>query len=334
MVACKKESDLKPSSNPQVDPLEVTSGAPGAVIILTGSGLADMKSIIFETDMVPAPFNPAFNNNNAVVFRVPDTASAGQQDIILTNSLDKEVRVSFNVTPLPSVSTVSDYNFIPGETEIILSGNYLNDVDQVVLSGTEIAVTIVSKSQRQMVVSFPETDLPRVKLDISSNAGEVTTAQEFVNVNEAFKIFTDTYENGFENASWGPAGVDNAIFKAGAASFRMTYGMGNWSANGFANWGAGMNYNPDYTFLTFWIRGGSQDYVLYLTGDQRVGGYGNADRSVPVNVPANVWTYVKLSLSDLDLWSNGDNFKQLGLWIAGPDAQDETMYLDDVLFIK
>jgi len=334
VVSCKKDDKLAPSNNPQVDPLELTSGPPGTVIILTGSGLASMKSIIFETDSVPAGFNPAFNNDHAVVFRVPDTASAGQQDIILTNSLDKQLRVPFNVTPLPSIASVSDYNFTPTETQLTLTGNYLTDVTSVVLTGTSDAATIVSKSQRQLVIILPATDLSRTKLDITSEVGEITTTQEFVNLNQAFKIFTDTYQNGFENASWGPASISSTTFKSGNASFSMTYGKGNWSANGFANWGDGMAYDADLKFLSFWIKGGSQDYTLYLTGDQRAGGYGNSDKSVPILVPATVWTYVRLDLADLELWNKGNVFKQLGLWIEGPDAQDETMYLDDVIFFK
>lgn len=333
-VSCKKDDKLSPSGNPQADPLEVTSGPPGTVIVLTGQGLAGMKSIVFETGNVPAGFNPAFNNDHALVFRVPDTAAAGQQDIILTNMLDKQLRVPFNVTPLPSVATVSDYNFTPAVTQLTLSGNYLNDVTEVTLTGTDTKATIVSKSQRQLVVTLPQTEVSRTKLDIRSQAGEITTTQEFVNVDQAFRLFTDTYQNGFEGWGWGAVTISTATFKSGNASSKMVYGKGSWSANGMANWGDGMAKNADLKFLSFWIKGGSQDYTLFLTSDGRAAGFGNADRSTPIRVPAGVWTYVRLDLADIGLWSKGNAFKQLGLWIEGPDAQDETFYLDDVIFFK
>lgn len=333
-ASCKKDDNLAPSGNPQADPLEVTFGPPGTVIVLTGQGLASMKSIVFETGNVPAGFNLAFNNDHALVFRVPDTAAAGQQDIILTNVLDKQIRVPFNVTPLPSVTSVSDYNFTPAVTQLTLTGNYLNDVTSVTLTSTGEEATIVSKSQRQLVITLPTTEVNRTKLDVKSEAGEMTTTQEFINLGQAFKIFTDTYQNDFEGWGWGAVEISNTTFKSGNASSKMIYGKGSWSANGMANWGDGMVKNADLKFLSFWIKGASQDYSLYLTSDGRAEGFGNSDKSTPIRVPAGAWTYVRLDLADIGLWSKGNAFKQLGLWIEGPDAQDETFYLDDVIFFK
>jgi len=51
-------------------------------------------------------------------------------------------------------------------------------------------------------------------------------------------------------------------------------------------------------------------------------------------VPAKVWTYFKIPLSKLKLWDKGTPVKQLGFRIKGPDAQDETFYIDDLLLVK
>jgi hypothetical protein len=147
-----------------------------------------------------------------------------------------------------------------------------------------------------------------------------------------YKIFTDDYGNGFENGSWGPASVSSDFAKSGVKSFKAGYNKGNWSADGFANWN-GVASMPEYNYLSFWVKGASADYTLYVTGDARAGGYGNSDRSVPIAVPANVWTYFKIPMSTLELWKKGP-MKQLGFWIEGPEKQDEAFYFDDVILVK
>lgn len=185
---------------------------------------------------------------------------------------------------------------------------------------------------------MPDTDAGRVKLQITNSSGQMVTGQEFVNIDNAFPLFTDDYQNGVANNSWGPATTttESANVKTGTTSFAATYNKGNWSMDGFANWNQGIEnlQAKGFNYLTFWVKGASQDYTLYLTCDGRPNAFGNSDRDVPINVKAGVWNYYKLALSDIKLWSKGASFKQIGWWIAGPDAQNETFYFDDVLFVK
>ncbi|TDQ06344.1 cell shape determination protein CcmA [Pedobacter metabolipauper] len=331
--ACTKE-EQKPeaSNNPKANALEVAEGAAGTVVSITGSNLGGMKSILFEKDSVFAPFNPVLNNDNAIIFRVPDDAAGGPQNIIITNTLNKQISIPYKVIALPTVSSVSNYNF-SANGQLTLTGNNLGDVTTALFTGTTVSAEIVSKSKRELVLRFPASTVTSGTLTITNSTGPITTTQVFVNLDNAYKIFTDTYSNGFENASWGPAEVSSTFAKSGTYSFKAGYNKGNWSADGFANWN-GVPNMPEYKFLSFWVKGGSADYTLYVTGDQRAGGYGNADRTVPVAIPANVWTYFKIPMATLELWKKGGDFKQLGFWIAGPDAQDEAFYFDDVIFIK
>lgn len=333
--SCTKEVNnvTSPSSSPQVTKAEPELGASNVLITLTGSGLGSIRSVVFSKDSVSASFNPILNTGNALMFRIPTDAIPGEQDIIITNSLGVAVKVPFNVLGLATIIDVSDYNF-EANSQLTLTGKNLNDVDRVVFNGTTTEIEIISKTATQLVLKFPATVLNSAKLDIYNLAGRITTTQEFVNIANAFHIFIDNYENGFENASWGPASVSNTVSKRGSASFMATYNQGNWSADGFANWNDGLTYSADYKFLSFWIKGGLIDHTFYITGDQRAGGYGNSDRSMPILVPANVWTYYKIKMSDLELWKKGNVFKQLGWWIPGPDNANETIYFDDVILIK
>ncbi|AFD07541.1 IPT/TIG domain-containing protein [Solitalea canadensis] len=335
MQSCTQEAEpaAEASANPKADKLDPGSAKGNEVLTLTGSGLGEITSIVFDKGDVPAPFNPVYNTDKSLIFRVPDTANGGEQNIIITNKIGKQFSVPFNVIALPLVSTVSNYNFVEG-TQITLSGNNLEDVSSVVLNGSSDEATIVSKNKKQLVIKMPASNANTVSLVITNPTGPITTTQEFVNLDKAFKIFADNYENGFENGSWGPAEVSSEYIKSGSKSFKATYNKGNWSADGFANWNAGCAYSPDFKYLSFWVKGASADYVLYITGDQRAGGYGNSDRSAPIVIPANVWTYFKIPLSSLGLWAKGNTFKQLGFWIEGPDKQNESFYFDDVIFVK
>lgn len=335
ITACKKDesgtSEYEPGSL-SVNRIEPDSAAGGSVLIAKGSGLGSIISIVFETDSVPATFNPVFNNEDAIVFRVPDTASGGQQNIVFTNSAGNTVKVPFRVLALPSVAEVSNYNFTQG-TQITLTGNNLGDVNAVGLTGSTEKATIISQSKKELVITIP-TSITRATLVLTNSSGSATTTQEFINLSKAFQFFTEDYMNGFSNGSWGPAEISGTVAKSGTKSFMATFNKGNWSVDGFANWNGGAAFSPDYKFVSFWIKGGSIDYTVYLTADQKTAGYGNADTSTPLRVPANVWTYFKLPISDVGLFAKGGGLQQLGFYIQGPDAGNETLYFDDVILIK
>ena len=336
LTACKKDSDGSPdykAGNPtgSIAPGEASGGT---VVTVTGSGLGQMRTIVFEKNNVPASFQQNLNTESAIVFRVPDTAFGGQQNIIFTNVNGTQLTVPFKVIALASVTGVSNYNYSADEN-ITLTGNNLDDVSAVVFDGTTIAPAIVSKTRKELVLKMPANDLTDAKLKITNGSGTVVTTQSFVNLDNAYNIFTEGYDNGWQDGSWTPSAVSSTVAKHGTKSFAANYPKGAWQAEGFANWWPGVEYSAAYKYLAFWVKGGTTDNTYYLTTDTR-GGFGNSDQRVPIAVPKNVWTYVKLPLSDLDLWKGGtaDRMKQLGWWVKGPNDAAETIYFDDVILIK
>jgi len=335
--ACEKDKD----GTPDVKPGNMASGmlspaeaGGGDLLTLSGSGIGDIRSIVFEKNNVPAPFTPTLNTESNLIFHVPDTAYGGSQNVIFTNSAGKTLSVAFNVLAFASVSDVSNYNFTEG-VEITLTGNNLEDVSKVVFTGTAEEIDIVSKSRKTLVIKMPATEIARSTLDITNSTGKITTTQEFVNLDKALQIFTDGYGPDYGDNSWGDGAVISTTeFKSGTKSISKTYAKGNWHVFGFANWWPGTASDPAYKYFSFWVKGAAADHILYITGDKRTGGFGNGDQSAPVNVPANVWTYYKIPLSTLNLWATGSPFNQIGFWIKGPDNQDEKFYLDDVILIK
>jgi hypothetical protein len=315
------------------------SAAGGSVVTLMGTGLGDIRTILFEKQNVPANFQPTLNTEGTLIFRVPMEATGGTQNVIFTNSAGQSVSVPFKVLAYPTVNDVSNYNFTKGSV-ITLTGNNFDDVTAVALAdsvkGISDAATIVSKSKKELVVQMPGTTLGRATLSITNGTGRIRTKQEFVNVDQAYQIFADSYSTGFQDASWGDAGaVSNKEIRSGSSSIGKTFQKGNWHLIGFANWSSSaIAYSPDYTYVTGWIKGASADYSLYLTTDASAAGFGGFDEKNRIDVKAGTWTYFKLKLSDIDFWAPGKTLKQVGFRIKGPDKQDETFYFDDLLIVK
>src|SRR6185312_9672704 len=103
--------------------------------------------IVFDKNSAPSGFYSTLNTDKAILFRVPDTAAGGNQQIVLTNSAGKSLSIPFKVLAYPSVTSVTNYNFTEG-TEITLTGLNLADVTSIVLSGTTDEVDIVSAESK------------------------------------------------------------------------------------------------------------------------------------------------------------------------------------------
>jgi IPT/TIG domain len=335
IASCQKDQNGSPAGEPSENPtgalIRPDSGSGNTVLILEGSGLSDMRTIVFDNKNVPATFNPNFNTDKSLVFRVPDTAFGGPQKIIFTNSLGKQLVVPFRVIALASVSSASQYSFSGGEN-ITLTGNNLDNVSTVVYDVAGTSATIVSKTRKTMVITMPASTVVSTKLRITNASGAITTTQEFINADQAFVFFRDGYGSGEQDASWGdPGGVYATQKISGTASYGKNYQKGNWHQMGF---GWNQIGRGSYNYLSFWMKGGLIDHEIFVGSNQSANGFRAYNSYEKIDVKAGVWQYYKLSLTTLDLWRNGATFNQLGWAIKGPDNADELMYLDDVMLIK
>jgi len=335
--ACTEDTDGTPGVGPgnlNVSSVFPDSAAGGELVILKGTGLGDIRSVVFEKGEVLAGFQPTLNTGEVFMFRVPLDAGGGEQNVVLTNGNGQQKSFSFRVLAFPVVYDVTNYNFEAG-TEITITGLNLDDVHTVKLTESGETLTVVSQTKSALTVKFPASQVNRSTLDIINQTGLLKTTQEFVNLTKAFVIFTEGYGDGFSDGSWGdPGTITDKEAKSGSKSVYKNYQKGNWHLINFASWSKGVAEDAAYKYLTVWVKGASQDYTLYLTGDKRAGGFGNGDRSYPLNVPAGKWTYFKIPLSEVKLWEKGSPFSQIGFWIPGPDAQDEIFHFDDFILVK
>lgn len=335
ITSCEKDDAVggKASSNPRVDSITPGSGAANATLTVTGSGLGQIQTIVFDSGNVAAPFNPVFNTDNAIIFRIPTDAIPAAQNIVMTNSMGKQIVIPFLVLGLPTVTDVSNYNYGTGYENITITGKNFADVFHIALVGTTDSAIIVSKTATTLTLQMPSGSQTDNKLNISNEAGTITTTQSFVNVDNTFALFTDNYAPNYQDASWGDAGyINTSLHKSGTASVSKNYQKGNWHQLGFG-W-TNISKSNNYKYLSFWVHGGTTDYNLWISTNASEGGFASFNDYDKIAVPANVWTYYKLPIADLKLWATADEFNQIGWRIQGPDDADQVISLDDVLFIK
>lgn len=325
-----------PNTTPQVVAMDSTTkeGNLQNMYAIIGTNLASVTTVSFNG--VSVYFNKALGSDSTILVGIPKTTPAGptQSNTLSVTTLYGKADYKFSILlPPPTVTDVSNYNFSSG-SEITLTGIGLASVTDVQLGTSSAKATILAKGDTELKIQMPSTALNSTTLLLIYPGGQVGPKQVFVNLDQAYKFFTEDYGVNWSGNFWGSGDISSAAAKSGTKSLKINYSKGNWSANGVANWNVGLPSNGGYNFLSFYIKGGSQDYTLYFTGDKRAIGYGNADQSTPLTVKANVWNYYKIPLSTLGLWANGSPSNALGFWIKGPDAQDESFYIDDWILVK
>jgi hypothetical protein len=314
--ACKKDNGM---DNPSANQLNPEKGSGGDVLTLTGSDLAGVTSIVFETDKVPAFFNPTLNTESAIIFRVPDTASGGQQNIVFTNSKGKTWQVPFNVIAVANVTNAFPLDFQAGST-ITLTGINLESVSKVVLDGSSDEATIVSKEKKKLVLKMPSTTVNTCKLVITNSSGTMSTTQVFTYIPNAYGIFTDAFPTGMDDWSWSLTNsVSSSNVIAGSSSLQAAYN-GDWGGMQL-HWGTAVDLTP-YKYVTFYIKGADVDKKMKFnfnwTNDQTL------------TIPANVWTYYKI---DLGIFKN-NGVSSLGTFVMQINESPKTLYFDDILLVK
>jgi hypothetical protein len=328
IFSCKKDSDgsnFSKAGNPVFGKISLDSGANGVVVSITGSDLGDIRNIIFSKGNVPASITPTLNTSSSIVFHVPDTAKGGSQNIVLTNSLDKSITVPFKVLAYAKVTAVSPSTDFGNGYVITLEGVNLDDVTDVKLTGTNDHATIVSKSSKQLVIKMPSSSVTSGTLDITNATGTSTTTDVFVNVDAAVaKVFTEDWDNGFVN-NWGWGFVTNGLVPTTAVAAAGTSSLqAGWDPSG--SWG-GIQQNSSTgvslagaKFLVFWVKAATSNIDVQVSLDW--GAW------YSFTAKASNWTYIKIPMST---WNNP---AKLNTFVAQIKGTGQTIYFDDIMFIK
>lgn len=320
--SCKKDSDGSPdykAGDPVSTNVSPATGGGGTTVTIQGSGLGQMRTIVFDKNNVPAPFVTTLNAENSIIFRVPDTAFGGPQKIVLTNADGKRLSVDFNVIALPGVQTAFPTDF-QANSLITINGINLEAVTAVVFDGTTTACTIVSQSRKQMVIRMPATTITRGKLKLTNASGDKVTDMEFVNVDQAQCVFKDDFANGFQNWGWGGTYAPGTADKiTGTACLNAAFDpAGSW---GGLQMGGGAINTTGYKYFSFWVKG--------TDADKNIQFWLNWSNQKVLTVPANKWTYFKYELAvDFPGTVNVDNVTfQI-------HNEGKTLLFDNIMFFK
>lgn len=313
---------------------------PYDLLVIKGSNIGGVLTVSFNG--YETSFNPTYNTDEAIIIRLPaeaptDETATNQIKIVTSHG---EVVHDFKIIAKPTVYSADKITFGEGRGNITLEGKNFADVSSVVFTGTDEAVEIVGTTKDKignetMTLKFPQTSLTQVRLDITNSSGTITTTgNEFVNADLAFHIFTDSIANGFDNGSWGdPLIVNSDEAFAGVTSMSKVFAGGNWHLAALANWWPSVEYDPDYKYLTFAVKGGSVAMSLWIQSDASNIGFGEFADQNKIDVAPGIWNYYKIAIEDLDFWYPGTTLKQIGWRIQGPD-ESETFYFDDVMLLK
>lgn len=320
-----------------------TAGNLGNYYIIYGTNLGSAVSVTFNG--YTAYFNRALMTDQSIIVQVPSKTPylpPLANDSLVVTTLYGKASYKFTIlAPPPTPSAYSNYDFYAG-SQITLSGVGFASVTGVTfgdVNGNTANVTIVSQNDSVMTLQFPSTTIVRGFLTFTYNPGAtsqtITDKQELVDIDNAYQIFTDDFQNGWSDGSWAsPSGKSTNAAKTGNASFIASYPAGGWKIEGFSNWWPSLPYDPSYTYLVFWVKGGTVTHTLNIETNTSSAGYGQNSIN-PITVPPNVWTYFKIPLSSIDFWKPGTTLQQLGFFLKGQNGDvDETYYFDDVMLVK
>jgi hypothetical protein len=337
------QTSLKQKQN-RVNPFDsaTNAGNLGNYYIIYGTNLGSATSITFNG--YTAYFNRALITDKTIVVQIPSKTPylpPLATDSLVVTTLHGTAYYQFTILPPPPTpDSYSNYDFSAG-SQITLTGVGFASITSVGLvgsSGGTADVDIVSQNDSVLVLKFPSTEIGRGVLTFTYDAGgtptTITDAQELIDIDNAYQVFTDDYQNSWGNGSWsGQAGISTDIFKTGSASFMGVFPKGGWKIEGFSNWWPSLPYDADYKYLVFWVKGGTADETVNIQTNTSSQGYGQNGAN-PITVPADVWTYFKIPISSIDFWNSGSTLQQLGFFIKGPDDADQKLYFDDLMLVK
>jgi hypothetical protein len=320
LASCTKKQTI----NPTIGAISPGKGSGGDVVTLTGSGLSNIKTVVFDLGDVPVAFNPNFNTDNAVIFRVPSAANVGAQHIVFTTFSGYQFSAPFTILPIPSFSSVYPAEWSAGNT-VTVTGNYLGTVNHVAFSASADTAVIVSATATKLVLKMPASLVANTKLVATNDVGTSTSGFSLINMDQQLAFFTEGYGTKTQDWSWDNSSTSTDFAVSGNTSLKEVFSAGG---------GQGLSFHQDdtmtlanYQYLSFWVKGGTLDNQIKVFPDAVIAG---TSGSATVSVPAAIWTYITVPMSSFSAVTSCQRFD---FQITGPTV-DQTLYFDNVILVK
>jgi len=347
--------------NPLVTAFDSTTvtGKIGNYYAVMGEHLGSATTITING--VNVLFNRALNSDNSVVFAIPSNVPVvqPQSNELVVTTLYGSVTYKFTtLPPAPTIRAVTEFNFTAG-SRLMLKGQGFIAVTGIKLTTGGAAVNYTVQGDSILTLTMPATTATQSTLTFSYTSAasvgkplQTASTLSFVNIDNNYQLFANgAIQNGWYDGSWahpsGPVATAPSML-SGKGSFLLTYPAGGWQIEGFAS-NTGINYDPAYKFLSFWIKGGVADHTLVLVGDAMKGGdnqvqNANAYAAQLIKAPKDVWTYYKIPLThnatastttSLNLWETSNTAKTIRFFLQGMSGDvNESIYVDEVMLVK
>lgn len=341
---------------PQIVPFDsvVTAANLGNTYQIIGTNLGSATSVTFNGNV--AYFNRALITDNSIIVQVPSNTpylgTAANDSLVITTEHGKVGYKLLILPPPPTVAGYSNYDFTGG-SKITLTGVGFASVSSVKVSGTlggSGAASIVSQNDTVMVLQFDSMNVSRGNLVFLYNAGGQTDSakgtQELVDIDNAYQVFA--YGNiapGWGSWSWDNAQISNAHAITSTSSWNAQFSGGGWKIDGFRNGGGnatdGLVYTTSYTYLVFWVYGGTAKETLYVEWGNEGFNNSGANEINALNILPNQWNYIKVPINSL-LWNTGttnwaanssQNLNTVAFFMNS-NSVTEQVYFDDVVLVK
>ena len=186
LSSCENDSKEETFGDPVIsnilslgDDPRINSGFPDVLVRVEGSGLSNMKEIIFD-DKINVGFNTTLNSDVALFFNVPfdvDLGSRfGNQNITFKNQFGATVSTEFEIIQPEPTLTVQD-TFAPDKAEagveIRVFGDWFFNVEDVLIDGESVGgFTVVSPQELTFI--FPEGKTETTEFTLVTAAGSVS----------------------------------------------------------------------------------------------------------------------------------------------------------------
>jgi hypothetical protein len=325
---------------------------PYVLLVISGQNIGGVQRAFFND--YETSFNPNYNTNTELIIRVPAEAptDATASNMIRLVTPRGEATYGFKIVAKPAIFSYDKIFFGQGRGNITFKGKNFADVVRVTAfrekdSPTEIVkdsivCEIVSQTADRLVVHIPNNTLSRVTLNFTNSSGTTRATDMFVNADLGSKFFTEDFgtiaspdgDGKWGGDSWGNAvKISTASAYSGASSLEVNLSAGGWSWFGMTSWWPRYYYVSDYKYVVFAIKGGADDFPLWITSSASKAGFAEFNDKNKIEVKANTWNFYKMPIAELDFLYEGSIIQQLGFRPKGPD-KSELIYVDDFMLIK
>ena len=187
MVSCDKPG------TPAVVEFSPQSGFEGTLITVKGMNFESITGIFFDGG-VAADFNPSFGTDSVLLFRVPETAPLGENNIVIETD-SEQASFPFRVTlEPPQVIDFSPKSANDGDVVSIIGENFFEPLE--VLFFDSIPGKILHSQEDSLSVEVPQ-GVKKGRVKVKANGGFSFTAEVFFSTTEI--LVNDFDGNGLRN---------------------------------------------------------------------------------------------------------------------------------------